>query len=127
MKASTAKLVAALEAQGAPRLKNIIRNARKGYYHDYDSDLTFPMVILKQDLEAHGFPELAQRVVDGEFDADQEEAEMWSNSLEGMETFSDPVMLEYGKGLARAICEEQGVPWNEDEWTEMIKSKGFPV
>jgi hypothetical protein len=127
MKASTEKLVAALEAQGAPTLKNVIRNARKGYYHEFDSDLVFPLAVLKADLEAHGFTELAQKVVEGEFDAGREEAEMWNNSLEGMAAFNDPALVEYTKGMAKAISEVEGIPWNEDEWNGFIDSNRFPI
>lgn len=97
-KHTTAKLAEALSAvPGVPR--DMIQRAVDGYYHDYLSPLTFPEMQLVADLrELASLPAtprdsrpllraLADRVVDGEFDASKEEADAWAASSEGQETF----------------------------------------
>lgn len=64
--------------------------ATDGYYHDYLSPLAMPCEQLVADLHRIGTPEsrnLAKRAMNGEFDANREEAEAWAKSKEGTETF----------------------------------------
>jgi hypothetical protein len=95
---TTAKLAKALsEIPGVP--KGMIQRAIDGYYHDYLSPLTFPEMQLVADLrELASLPatprdsrpllqEMAQRVIDGEFDASKEESDAWAASPEGQEAF----------------------------------------
>jgi len=95
---TTAKLAQALrEVPGMPR--DMITRAVDGYYHDYLSPLIFPEIQLVSDLKAlakqpatgpkarAALASLAQRVVDGDFDATKEEADAWASSTEGQETF----------------------------------------
>jgi len=95
---TTVKLAEALSAiPGVP--KDMIQRAINGYYHDYLSPLTFPEIQLVSDLrELAGTPatprnsrpllrQMAQRVIDGEFDASKAESDAWAASPEGQETF----------------------------------------
>lgn len=95
---TTAKLARALSAIPAiPR--EMIQRAVDGYYHDFLSPLDFPEIQLVEDLRAvaanRSLPRstrqeingLAQRVIDGEFDASPEESAEWAASPEGQETF----------------------------------------
>ena len=95
---TTVKLSKALAAiPGVP--KDMIQRAVDGHYHDYLSPLTFPEMQLVADLrELASFPatptasrpllrDMAQRVIDGEFDATKEESDAWAKSPEGQETF----------------------------------------
>jgi hypothetical protein len=95
---TTAKLAAALSAVPAiPR--EMVQRAVDGYYHDFLSPLDFPEIQLVTDLRAAAantslprstrqeISKLAQRVIDGEFDASLEESQAWAESPEGKETF----------------------------------------
>lgn len=118
---TTVKLSKALAAiPGVPR--EMIQHAVDGYYHDFLSPLTFPELQLVADLrELAALPatprnsrpllrEMAQRVIDGEFDASKEESDAWAASPEGQETFqqlADDVVfggmvrdMESGRGQA---------------------------
>lgn len=94
------KLAAALgEIPGMPA--SMIKRAQEGYYHDYESPLTFPLMELVSDLrDVQRIPALPansrplvrgmiQRVEDGEFDATKAEAEEWARSPEGQQTWRD--------------------------------------
>lgn len=70
--------------------------ARGGYYHDFLSPLDTPELQLCEDLAiaAHKLPDrrgailtLRQRVINGDFDASNEESEAWAELEEGQETF----------------------------------------
>jgi hypothetical protein len=88
------KLAAALRAVG---LNEMADQAATGYYHDFLSPLALPEIVLVNQLniEALKLPvqqrtpilELRQRVIDGDFDASEEEADEWANSQEGQDTF----------------------------------------
>lgn len=95
---TTVKLARALaEIPGVPR--DMIQRAIEGYYHDFMSPLAMPEHQLVADLrELASLPatprdsrprlrDMAQRVIDGEFDASSEESEEWARSPEGQETF----------------------------------------
>lgn len=95
---TTAKLARALSAIPAvPR--EMVQRAVDGYYHDFLSPLDFPEIQLVQDLRAiagntslprsvrQEIKRLAERVIDGEFDASPEESAAWAASPEGKETF----------------------------------------
>ena len=70
--------------------------ARTGYYHDFLSPLDLPEIALINDLgvAAQTHPDnaaaimgLRERVMNGDFDASDEESEAWAASPEGQETF----------------------------------------
>lgn len=95
---TTVKLAKALSAiPGVP--KGMIQRAIDGYYHDYLSPLAMPEIQLVSDLKAVAktpatprdsrplLLAMAQRVVDGEFDASKEESDEWARSADGQETF----------------------------------------
>jgi hypothetical protein len=97
-KPTTEKLARALEAIPAipPAM---VKNAREGMYDDFKSPLTFPEITLVAELRAvagnkslprsarQEIGKMAQRVIDGEFDATPEESAAWAESPEGKETF----------------------------------------
>lgn len=95
---TTVKLATALgEIPGVP--KDVMTRAVDGYYHDFLSPLAMPEMQLVTDLrELASRPAtprnsrpllraLADRVIDGEFDATKEESDAWAASPEGQETF----------------------------------------
>jgi hypothetical protein len=95
---TTEKLARALEAIPAiPR--EMVRNARDGMYDDFKSPLTFPEITLVAELRKvagntslprsarQEISKMAQRVIDGEFDATPEESAAWAASPDGQETF----------------------------------------
>ena len=97
---TTTKLARALEAiPGVP--PGMIQQARDGYYHDFLSPLATPEIQLVSDLrELAAKPatphssrellrELAQAVINGEYDASKEESDAWAASLEGQATFAE--------------------------------------
>lgn len=80
-------LAAALSNAG---LADMATKASEGYYHDYLSPLTLPCQQLVADLHRVGTPEaraLAVRAMNGEFDANHEEAGAWAASAEGKAAF----------------------------------------
>jgi len=68
------RLAEVLAAEG---LHEMAAKARTGYYDDFKSELATPIVQLVRDLQATGKAELANRVMNGEFDSTKEEAEEW--------------------------------------------------
>jgi hypothetical protein len=113
---TTVKLAKALgEVSGVP--KDMIQRAIDGYYHDYLSPLTFPEMQLVNDLRelasAPATPrnsrpllrEMAQRVIDGEFDASKEESDAWAASPEGQETFRQLVDDSVFGGMVKKMQE----------------------
>lgn len=82
---TTERLAVALELAGAPI--RMIELARSGQYDDYQSDVAMPISLLIFDARAAGLPNIAERAMDGEFDATSEEADEWAASQEGQETF----------------------------------------
>jgi hypothetical protein len=77
----------------------LIRRVIDGHYHDFLSPLDFPEIQLVADLRALArhpatprdsrplIRQVAQRVIDGDFDASAEESAAWAESPEGRETF----------------------------------------
>lgn len=72
----------ALEAVG---LTKMAERAREGFYDDYRSPLPFPQMTLVRDLRQARQRELADRVMNGEFDASSAEAQAWIDSPEGQD------------------------------------------
>lgn len=73
------KLVAALEAQKAPR--SMIEKAKQGAYHDYLSKSGTPVRDLAFDALCHNVPFIPLQAVEGEYDATDEEGELWMAEL----------------------------------------------
>ena len=74
---TTERLARALEELGDPRLDEMIKRARQGFYDDYKSPYTFPLLKLKLELQSAGYTWMVNRVIAGEFDATDEEAREW--------------------------------------------------
>lgn len=85
---TTEELARALEATNDIRVKPLVWKARRGYYHDFLSPLALPEAQLVNDLLELGLTELAQRVIDGEFDASTAESDAWGRSEEGRATYA---------------------------------------
>jgi hypothetical protein len=60
-----------------PRVERMVKLARAGRYDDFESDIATPLIVLRNDLLAVGYTDLAQRVMDGDFDSTTEEADAW--------------------------------------------------
>jgi len=71
------RLAQTLEALNDPALAEMIQRARAGYYDDFKTTIATPQIFLYQDLVTHGYLDLAQRVVDGDFESTREEADAW--------------------------------------------------
>jgi hypothetical protein len=88
------KLADALSSVG---LTDMAAKARDGYYHDFLSPLALPEMQLLNDLgiaattthrdKQETIMALRKRVIDGDFDASQEESEAWAESEDGQDTF----------------------------------------
>lgn len=77
------KLAAALTEAGLPMMAE---QAAKGYYDDWQSPLDMPITQLAEDLlrvRTEAALALYGRVIRGEFDGTNEEAEEWAASAEG--------------------------------------------
>lgn len=72
---TTEKLAKALEEANAPEY--MISRARSGYYDDFKSDLAAPISTLIADLRGLGLNDLAERAMNDEFCATDEEANQW--------------------------------------------------
>jgi len=92
---TTEKLARALEKTNDPRVRPLVWRARRGYYHAFLSPLDFPQIQLVHDLQELGMEELAQRVIDDEFDASPAESQAWMASEDGQETMG----LLLGRGM----------------------------
>jgi hypothetical protein len=60
-----------------PRVERMIKFARAGHYDDFETDIATPLIALRNDLLAVGYIDLAQRVMDGDFDSTIAEADAW--------------------------------------------------
>lgn len=69
------KLAQALLKAKAPAA--MVQRARQGYYDSYESPLAAPLMQLRQDALEVWLTGIAQRVLDGDFDATSEEANAW--------------------------------------------------
>ena len=56
------------KVKSTPLIIDIILNASKGYYHDFDSPLPFPKHILEMDLREAGLDDIADDVIEGKYD-----------------------------------------------------------
>ena len=104
---TTAKLVRALRAVPDPGVsESMIARAARGYYHDYLSPLALPELALIGELRAIAnhpsrngtrsrlvLLDIAQRVIDGEFDASKAESDKWAKSPEGRAAFASLMRL----------------------------------
>ena len=94
-KHSKDKLADALRALG---LHDMAEQAATGWYHDFLSPLAMPEMQLVRDLTAAmnavepdaGQPiaKLRKRVIEGDFDATEEESDEWAKSAEGQSAFA---------------------------------------
>lgn len=66
---TTERLAKALEELGDPKLADMIKRAREGYYDDYKATILDPDMELVHELRTAGHPHMAARVQDGEWDA----------------------------------------------------------
>lgn len=122
------KLALALEALGDRKLKHVIRRAREGYYHDFESPLPFPEIELYNEMYARGYLNFCERVKAGEFDASSEESSNWVNSLDGMETLDDPKIVAQAKALIKELSINKMNQTEEEfekDWKKFI-GKGQP-
>jgi hypothetical protein len=78
------RLALALIQVGAP--PQMVTHAREGYYDDYRSPLAMPIMQLVHDARAAGLEKIADRAIDGEFDATKEESDAWMASDDGQAT-----------------------------------------
>lgn len=69
------RLAQALKAENAPEW--MVRNAERGHYDDFESELDTPIVQLVRDCQICALKEFEKRVKDGEFDASKEESDAW--------------------------------------------------
>jgi hypothetical protein len=104
---TTVKLARALRAVPDPGVaESMIARAERGYYHDYLSPLALPELALVAELRAIAnhpsrngtrsrlvLLDIAQRVIDGEFDASKAESDAWAKSPEGRAAFASLVRL----------------------------------
>lgn len=97
MNASTQKLIQALEAENDPKLKPIIEKARNNTYNEFKTHVAFPIRQLVEDLRAAEHEKLAQRAINGEFDATTEEANELAASSEGQAVFAELITKPFQK------------------------------
>lgn len=83
--AMTEKLARALIHAQAPQV--MIERARAGYYDDYKSPLSLPIQALVQHARLYHLNGIALRAMNGEFDAQEWEADEWAKSDEGQAAF----------------------------------------
>jgi len=69
--------------------RNLLARAQRGAYSEYFGEFPAPITQLVEDLRAAGAEDLAQRAIDGEFDADPQEAERWAGSSEAQSIFKE--------------------------------------
>jgi hypothetical protein len=87
---SSEKLAQALEA--TPELKELAARARRDEFHDFVGPHAMPQHTLVAELREVGGPaaeSIAQRVIQGEFDATKAESDAWMASPEGQATLAE--------------------------------------
>ncbi|GAC1661650.1 MAG: hypothetical protein PVS3B3_32340 [Ktedonobacteraceae bacterium] len=84
---TTEKLAQALIAAKAPQ--EMIDHARSGYYDDYKSDIGNNIMALVADAKKCNLTDIASRAMNGEFDAQDWEADEWAKSSEGQAVFAE--------------------------------------
>lgn len=87
MNKTTEKLVAALREAGASEA--MIRKAEAAQYDDFLSDSAMPINDLVIAARAEGLAQIADRAINGDFDATKEESDAWAASEDGQATFRD--------------------------------------
>jgi hypothetical protein len=80
-KPTSEKLAESLTHSQAPHV--MIDRARAGHYDEYKSDLPFPISALVEDARKYHLNNIALRAINGEFDAQDWEANQWAESEEG--------------------------------------------
>lgn len=68
MKTKTLLVEDLKEKPQSPQVKEMIKLALQGYYHDYESVLDFPKTQLFRDLKKAGLDDLAEAVKEGRYD-----------------------------------------------------------
>ena len=86
-KPTTERLAEALSLAGASL--EMIDRAVGGYYDDFKSPLAAPTIQLVSDARQAGLVDIAQRAIDGEFDAQKWESDEWAKSPEGQALFQE--------------------------------------
>jgi len=71
------KLANFLESLKDPRLTDMIKKARDGYYDNYKTTIPFPTIQLVLDFEEAGYQELAEEAKKGRWDSQDWEGEEW--------------------------------------------------
>lgn len=117
------RLARALEERKNPRLKRMIRLARRGFYDDFEGPDGLESIRLVSDLLAYGEEELAARAINGEFDGSKEESAAWANSLDGMEAFDDAQAVAQVKEILRDLHAVQGKQFDESEFDRWVKER----
>lgn len=69
------RLVKDLEQAKAPA--KMIDWARNGFYDDYETVIAFPIQQLVADAKAAGLNDIAQKAMNGEYDATEQESLEW--------------------------------------------------
>jgi hypothetical protein len=89
------------EALRGVGLNDMADKAATGYYHDFLSPLDLPEIVLVNQLNIeaiaqennperrHAIMALRDRVINGDFDASQEESDDWAASPEGQAAFGN--------------------------------------
>ena len=83
------KLARALREAGAPQA--MIDAALAFKYDDYLGDAAMNINLLVADANEAGLPDIAERAMNGEWDAQKWESDEWAASPEGRETFDELV------------------------------------
>lgn len=81
------RLAQALAEAGAPT--GMIAAARAGRWDDFLSDHPMPQHLAVEEFRANGLPDLAERVIAGDFDATAAESRAWVLSDEGRSTLAE--------------------------------------
>jgi hypothetical protein len=101
---SREKLARALAEEGAPA--GMIRAARESRWDDFRSEYPFPQMLLVRDLQANGLAHLVPRVLAGEFDGTQAEADEWMRSEDGQQAIGD-MAAEGGLAAVMALAAKE--------------------
>lgn len=93
------------------RIRDLADLARKGHFDEYLTTLAEPLLALVQQARALHLDDIAQRTIDGEFDATLAEAQAWRASPEGQRTFMELIDPD----MSKAIEDDTGVWVTSDQ------------
>jgi hypothetical protein len=93
--------------------RTLLDRAQRGAYSEYFGEFDAPINQLVADLRAAGAEDLAQRAIDGKFDADAEESKRWGEGDEAKAIFKSLAQRPVKPLYSDVARKGRRQPWRE--------------